>query len=78
MNKLLRNTTTTTSIATMKWFAEIITRGELRQQLDIKEDGFQLGGDFTIDTVTKMMLFLYPQKTAADRLPAQQLLKSIR
>ena len=77
MNKLLRNTTTT-SIATMKWFAEIITRGELRQQLDIKEDGFQLGGDFTIDTVAKMMLFLYPQKTAADRLPAQQLLKSIQ
>lgn len=62
---------------TMKFYGEAIAKQENLPQIDVQEDVIQLGGDFTIEKVSKKMVFLYPSKTSADRPTLEMILEAV-
>ena len=63
---------------TMKFYGEAIAKQENLPQIDVQEDVIQLGGDFTIEKVSKKMIFLYPSKTSADRPTLELILEAVK
>ena len=53
--------------STMRYYGEKIANGEDLPNMGVAEDTQQLGGNASIDTLTKKLIFIHPSKTATDR-----------
>ena len=62
--------------STMRYYGEKSALGEKLPNMGVTEDTQQLGGNATIDSLTKKFTFIYPSKTATDRPTLQQILQS--
>lgn len=51
----------------MRYYGQLVSKGQTLPDIGEKEDTIQLGGDFTIDTLTNLTTFSYPSQTAKDR-----------
>ena len=60
--------------STMRYYGEKSALGEKLPNMGVSEDTQQLGGNATIDSLTKKFIFIYPSKTAPDRPSLQQIL----
>lgn len=60
--------------STMRYYGEKSALGEKLPNMGVAEDTQQLGGNATIDGLTKKFLFIYPSKTATDRPTLQHIL----
>jgi len=62
--------------STMRYYGEKSAIGERLPNMGVAEDTQQLGGNATIDALTKKFLFIYPSKTATDRPTLEQILSN--
>ena len=60
--------------STMRYYGEKSALGEKLPNMGVSEDTQQLGGNATIDSLTKKFVFIYPSKTAPDRPSLQQII----
>ena len=60
--------------STMRYYGEKSALGEKLPNMGVSEDTQQLGGNATIDSLTKKFIFIYPSKTAPDRPSLQQII----
>jgi len=61
----------------MRYYGEKSAIGEKLPNMGVAEDTQQLGGNATIDALTKKFVFIYPSKTATDRPTLDQILSNL-